>query len=86
MTLHRTISPFLILLSIFLFTHCSKEKQPISISGNILNLNKDYIILSKVEDIHTKKSIPIDSIYVHENGTFSYKEKLETAGASVNIK
>lgn len=69
-----------VILSLFLTTGCSQKNEQLkSISGKISNLEKNYVLLSKVEDIQTKKSIPVDTIFIIENGTFTYPKKLETA-------
>ena len=48
----------------------SKEELNTSISGTVLNLDSNYIVLSKVDDIQEKKATIIDTLIAHENGAF----------------
>lgn len=79
MILHRRIFTFLIIGVTFIFTSCSEKKAPQqSISGTVKNLNENYVILSKVEDIQTKKNTIIDTLIVDESGNFNYIKPLES--------
>lgn len=66
-------SAFVVLLSFLIVSCTSKEEQTPSISGTISNLEKSYVILSKIEDIQQKLEIIIDTITITENGEFLIK-------------
>ena len=58
----------------FLLVNCSPKETPTSsISGTIVNLEKNYVILSKVEDIQQKITTVIDTILIDESGGFQIK-------------
>jgi thiol-disulfide isomerase/thioredoxin len=64
---------FLTILSFLLVSCTEKETQTSSISGTVLNLKKNYVILSKVEDIQQKITTILDTIFVDESGKFQAK-------------
>lgn len=58
----------------FLLVNCAEKKtQTSSISGTVLNLEKNYVILSKVEDIQQKLTTVLDTILIDESGEFQVK-------------
>ena len=68
---HKYALRSIIVISTFLIMSCSsKEELNTSISGTILNLDSDSIILSKVDDVQEKKATVIDTLLVNENGAF----------------
>jgi len=71
---------FLLFSSLLFFTSCSSEKQQkLPISGKVLNLTENYVVLSKIEDIQQKKTTLIDTLLVNELGEFHIEKFLESA-------
>jgi thiol-disulfide isomerase/thioredoxin len=59
------------LILLFTIIGCTtKSKSLVSISGTLLNLKENKIILSKVEDIQQKQTMVIDTLMMDENGNF----------------
>lgn len=80
MMLNREIKVLILILTVVVFSNCTGNKEKVfSISGSIENLEKEYIILSKIEDVQSKKESFIDTIKVDENGYFNVDKSLETA-------
>ena len=69
---HKSQLTFFLALSILFFVSCNpKDSNSFSISGNITNLNSNYLILSKVEDLQKKTTTIIDTLMVNKNGEFN---------------
>lgn len=66
----KKFCPFLVLFSILIVSCNSNQVSKASISGTILNLEKNYVILSKVEAIQQKKTTIIDTLSINEKGEF----------------
>lgn len=64
---------FLLLISLAIVSCSTKQENNASISGSILNLEKNYAILSKVESIQQKTTTVVDTILIAENGEFHIK-------------
>ena len=68
---HKYVLRSLLVISTLLIVSCtSKEEISTSISGTVLNLETNYILLSKVDDVQQKKATVIDTLLVNENGEF----------------
>jgi len=63
---------FISLFSVFFFVNCtSKDPNSFSISGKITNLNSNYLILSKVDNLQKKTTTIIDTLIVNKLGEFN---------------
>lgn len=62
---------FISTISVFLFVNCSpKDQNSFSISGKITNLNSNYLVLSKVDNLQKKTFTIIDTLKVNTRGEF----------------
>lgn len=60
------------LISVLLLGSCnSVDKNSFRISGKIEQLNQNYLILKKADDLHKQTTISIDSIAVNKRGEFN---------------
>ncbi len=72
MKLYRKLHFLSIAFLFLIFNSCStKNNNSFIISGSISNLETDYIILSQIENIQTKKTILIDTLKVNKRGKFN---------------
>ena len=72
MKLYRNLHFLSITFLFIIFNSCStKNNNSFIISGSITNLETDYIILSQIENIQTKKTILVDTLKVNKRGKFN---------------
>lgn len=72
MKLTRNLNFLIILLLSLILSGCSSKKNnSFIISGSIPNLKTDFIILSQIEDLQTKKTLIIDTLKVNKRGKFN---------------
>lgn len=69
---------FILSLFLILFIGCSSKKEPsFTIEGNVSNLEKNFVVLSIIEDIQNNKTSVIDTLKVNNNGEFKMDYFLE---------
>ena len=77
---HKYVLRSILIISTLLIVGCSsKEEINTSISGTVLNLDTNYILLSKVDDVQQKTTTVIDTLLVNENGEFQSNNLNATA-------
>lgn len=65
-------SSFTIIISIVFLIGCtSKNQNSFGISGKVENLNTNYIVLSKIENLQKKTTKTIDTLNVNKRGEFN---------------
>jgi len=70
--------PSIVFFSFLLFIGCTNKKEPsFTISGVVLNTQKNYALLSKVENVLNNQTVIIDTLNIDEKGSFNAEYYLE---------
>lgn len=82
----RNLLSLVTLVTIILLNGCTKKNNDtFSISGNVLNLKENYVVLSIIDDIQNNYSTVIDTLIINKNGEFNSVYFLEPAIYSLNF-
>ena len=82
----RNLLSLITVFTIIMLNGCAeKNNHTFSISGNVLNIKENYVVLSIIDDIQNNTSTIIDTLKINKKGEFNSVYFLEPAIYSLNF-
>ena len=83
----RNLLSLITVFTIIMLNGCAeKNNHTFSISGNVLNIKENYVVLSIIDDIQNNTSTIIDTLKINKKGEFNSVYFLEPAIYSLNFR